>query len=129
MNIYDYAHGLVNAIKNSSEYKQFKEALDKLENDPGAKEMLQDFRKNQWELEKQKFSGVDISPEQEEKLKRMIEVISLNLTAKEYMEAEYRLSIILADVQKIISEALGELAPMNWFQTEEEKSAEEKKEG
>lgn len=67
MNIYDYAHGLVKAIKNSSEYKQFKEDLDRLEKDPGAKEMLHDFRKNQWELEKQKLSGVDISPELEEK--------------------------------------------------------------
>ncbi len=120
MNIYDYAHGLAKAIKASSQYKQFREACDKLEKDASAREMLQDFRKNQWELEKQKLSGPEVSSQQEEKLKRMLEVISLNLTVKEYMEAEYRLSIMLADIQKIIGEAVEDLVPMDWLQQQEE---------
>ncbi len=109
MNIYDRAHALAKAIKASQEYKQFVKARAELEKDSSAREMLLDFRKKQWELQKQKMSGIEVAPEQEERFSKMLEVISLNKYVKEYLEAEYRFSVMLSDIQKIIGEAVGDL--------------------
>ncbi len=115
MNIYDYAHALVKAIKASPEYKKFKIVQDKLQDDSSAKKMLADLRKTQWDLQKQKLSGLEVAPEQEEQLSRLLEVINLNLIVKEYLEAEYRFSILLTDIQKIIGEAMQDIiSPEIW---------------
>ncbi|MGI6308314.1 MAG: YlbF family regulator [Dethiobacteria bacterium] len=109
MNVYDHAHALAKAIKSSPEYKNFIKCQEKLEKDPHAKEMLTDFQKTQWELQKQKMSGLEVAPEQEKRLTQMWEVISLNMVVKEYLEREYHFSVMLADVQKIIGEALKDI--------------------
>ena len=109
MSVYDYAHSLAKAIKLSPEYTSFKKCQEKLEKDQSAKEMLVDFRKSQLELQKQKMSGLEVAPEQEKRLTQRWEIINLNLVVKEYLEAEYRFSVLLADVQKIIGEALAEI--------------------
>ena len=54
MNPYDHAHNLARALKESSEYRGLLEAKKKLEADPKNKEMLLDFRRCQWEMEKPK---------------------------------------------------------------------------
>lgn len=106
MSVYDQAHVLAKAIKEAPEYKLFLEAKERMDKDNSAKEMLADFRKAQWELQKQKMSGVEIAPEQEKRISQMLEVIGLNLLVKEYLEAEYRFSVMIADVQKIIGEVM-----------------------
>lgn len=122
MNLYDYAHSLVKAIKESPEYKKFKMAQDKLQTDSIAKKMLADLRKTQWNMQKQKLSGLEVAPEQEAQLSRLLEVINLNLIVKEYLEAEYRFSILLTDIQKIIGEAMQDIiSPEIWGQEEDSK--------
>ena len=122
MNIYDCAHALVKAIKSSPEYKNFKAAKEKLQEDSDAKKMISDLRKIQWNMQKQKISGIEIAPEQEKQLSRLLEVANLNLVVKEYLEAEYNFSIILTDIQKIISEAMQDILSSEiWEQVENEK--------
>ncbi len=122
MNIYDCAHALVKAIKSSPEYKNIKAAKEKLQEDSDAKKMISDLRKIQWNMQKQKISGIEIAPEQEKQLSRLLEVANLNLVVKEYLEAEYKFSIILTDIQKIISEAMQDILSSEiWEQVENEK--------
>jgi cell fate (sporulation/competence/biofilm development) regulator YlbF (YheA/YmcA/DUF963 family) len=109
MNVYDHAHALAKAIRQSPEYKAFIKCQEGLEDDPHAKEMLTNFRKKQWELQKQKISGLEVSPEQEKHLTQIWEVISLNAVVKEYLEKEYHFSTMLADMQKIIGDALQDI--------------------
>ncbi len=119
MNVYDYAHSLAKAIKGSPEHKALKNAAKKLENDPTAKKMLLDFRRAQLELQQQKMSGLEISSEQQEKLNKLYEVIYLNQTVKEYLEAEYRFSVLFADIQKIVAETVQDLFPADLINLEE----------
>ncbi len=115
MNVYDYAHNLAKAIKDSQEFKNFLQAKGKIEQDTGAKEMLADFRKAQWELQKQKLSGLEIAPEQEKRLSQLLEIIGLNPVVREFLESEYRFSLMIADVQKIIAEAMEPLLSAEWI--------------
>lgn len=88
MNPYNAAHTLAKALKESAEFRAFKEAQDTLKQDQSAHEMLADFRKEQIRIQQQQLSGVEVAPEQQEKLIKMQEIISMNLTVKRYMEAE-----------------------------------------
>jgi len=109
MNVYDAAHALARAMKESPELKAFRDAQALLKSDRSAKEMLMDFRKEQFNLQRQQLSGLEIAPQQEEKLEKLGQVITLNLTIKRFLEAEYRVGVLLQDVQKIIAEATGQL--------------------
>jgi cell fate (sporulation/competence/biofilm development) regulator YlbF (YheA/YmcA/DUF963 family) len=106
LSVHDQAHALARAIKGTPEFKNFLKVKETLDKDKHAKEMLSDFRKAQWELQKQKMTGLDVSPEQEKRISQLLEVISLNLLVKEFLEAEYRFSIMVTDIQKIIGEAM-----------------------
>jgi len=105
MNPHDAAHALAKALRESEEFKTLKEAQEQLKSEESARNMLLDFRKQQFEMQKQQLSGVEVSPEQEEKLEKLFQVINMNTTVKKFLEAEYRAAILLRDVQKIIGEA------------------------
>ncbi|NLA12171.1 MAG: YlbF family regulator [Firmicutes bacterium] len=109
MNPYDAAHRLTKALRESAELKEYSEAQKVMVNDSAAREMLIDFRKEQFLLQRQKLSGLEIAPEQNEKLERLYEVLNLNLTVKRFLEAEFRFSRLIGDIQSIIGEATAEL--------------------
>lgn len=113
MNPYDAAHILAKALRESPEFKEYGEAQKLLANDSAAREMLLDFRKEQFRLQKQKLSGLEVAPEQLEKLDKLYEVLSLNLTVKRFLDAEFRFSKLIGDIQNIINEAAGELLDPN----------------
>lgn len=106
MNPYDAGHNLARSIRQSPEYIAFKEAKEQLKSEPSAREMLLDFRQQQFKLQKQLLAGLEIAPEQQEKIEKLYQVISLNLFVKHYIDAEHRLSILMRDVHKIIAEAV-----------------------
>lgn len=106
MNVYDHAHALAKALQESEEYKGFLEANDKLEEDGKAKEMLIDFRKCQFEIQREQLEGKKPEEEKIERLKNMYEVINMNLVVKHYLAAEYRFGKMVSDISKIIGEAV-----------------------
>lgn len=109
MNPYDAAHILAKALRESPEFKELKEAQANLKADSSALNMLTDFRQEQFAVQKQQFSGLEVAPAQQEKLEKLFEVINLNTLIKNFLQAEYRAAVLLQDVHKIIGEATGEI--------------------
>ena len=109
MTPHDAAHALAKSLRESPDFKELKEAQTSLKADQSAVNMLTDFRKEQFEIQKQQLSGVEVSPEQEKKLEKLFEVISLNALIKRFLQAEYRVAVLLQDVQKIIGDATEEI--------------------
>jgi cell fate (sporulation/competence/biofilm development) regulator YlbF (YheA/YmcA/DUF963 family) len=109
MTPHDAAHALAKALRESPDFKELKEAQTILKADQSAVNMLTDFRKEQFEIQKQQLSGVKVSSEQEKKLEKLFEVISLNTSIKRFLQAEYRVAVLLQDVQKIIGDATEEV--------------------
>lgn len=107
MNVYDSVHSLAKALQESEEYKQYLEAKEKLEEEEKAKEMLVDFRNYQLQIQKEQQEGNKVTKEKGERLKNMYEAINNNLTVKNYLSAEYRFGKMMADISKIIGEAVG----------------------
>lgn len=109
MNPHDAAHALAKALRESPDFKELKEAQEALKADPSAKDMLLDFRREQFEIQKQQLSGIEVSEEQKEKLEKLYTVVNMNMQVKRFLQAEYRVAVILQDVHKIIGEATSEI--------------------
>ncbi|CAM3367409.1 MULTISPECIES: YlbF family regulator [Paenibacillus] len=113
MNIYDKAHDLAKAMKESQEVQEITAAMKLVEADPDSKRMLDDFRQRQMEMQQRMMSGDMPSQDEMEKMEKSFEVLSLNLNIRRLFDAERRLSIIIEDVNKIISDSLAHLYAPN----------------
>ncbi|MBX6394591.1 MAG: YlbF family regulator [Alicyclobacillaceae bacterium] len=105
-NPYDHAHALARAIQQSEWYLRLKEARAKLEQNPDAKRMADDLRKRSFSLQAKRLAGQTVTPEEEEQLKKLQEVAFLHPAVREYVEAETRFGVFMADIQRILAEAV-----------------------
>lgn len=104
--IYDRAHQLARALQNSPEYRQFKEAKDKVGNNLEYKRILADFHLKQLEIQTMQMMGQQIPPERMKEYEKMGELLSYHPLVRDYLQAEFRLMQIVADIQKILAQAL-----------------------
>lgn len=102
MAVYDLSHRLAKMLKKSDEYKAYLEARKQVMTDEKTKEMLLDFKKEQYKLQVKQFSGQEIDEDDKKRLTNLQEIVNLNNAIKKYMEAEYRVTILLNDVQEIL---------------------------
>ncbi len=109
MNPHDATHALAKSLRESADFKELKDAQAALKADQPSRGMLLDFRKEQLEIQKQQLSGVEVAPEREEKLEKLYEVINMNNTIKRFLQAEYRVAVLLRDIHKIIGDATEEI--------------------
>ncbi|RCX17308.1 cell fate (sporulation/competence/biofilm development) regulator YlbF (YheA/YmcA/DUF963 family) [Fontibacillus phaseoli] len=109
MNIYDKANELAKALKESTEVTEITAAMKLVDADPESKVMLENFRIRQNELQQQMMTGEMPSPEEMEKMEKLFEVLSMNLNIRRLFDAERRLSVIIQDVNKIITDSLQHL--------------------
>lgn len=109
MNVIDKAHELAKAIKESSEFSDVTSAMKVIEADPESKRMLDNFRQTQIELQQRMMSG-EMPPQDEmEKMEKLFEVLNLNLAIRRLFDAERRLSVVIEDVNKIITDSLAQM--------------------
>ncbi len=106
MNIYDTANKLAQEIKQSEEYVNYKMAKETLNMKPDLKRKIQEFEEARYEAQ---IEVMQTGRNNEEKTKKMqelyIELIE-NEDAKRFFETETKFNIVLADVNKIIGDAV-----------------------
>ena len=102
MAVYDVAHRLAKELKRSDEYSSYLEIRNKVMSNSKTKEMLADFQEEQFKLQSKAMSGQEISEEEKKKLNNLMEIVKLNSDIQKYLDAEYRMSIMLNDIQEIL---------------------------
>lgn len=108
MYVYDEANNLAKAIQESSEYKEYKQAKEDVSQNPEMKAKIDEFEKTRYEVQAMSFQGKD-DPEKMQKLQEMYNILNNDKKIKEYFDIEVRFNIMLADVNKIISESVKDL--------------------
>ena len=113
MEIYDTANRLADEIRNSNQFKQYKESKEKLFSDPEKKAKIEEFEKLKqevqlMEIKKQANQEVD---ENDKKIKmaQLYNVLVENTDIKEYFDYEIAFNKLMYDVNKIIGDAIKEL--------------------
>lgn len=105
-NVYDQAHLLARSIKASAEYANFRLAAARLEAEKSSLAILRDFRRRQFELQSRLIRGEEVDAAEQERFARLSDIISSHVVISAFLQAEYVLSRLLGDIQKIIADAV-----------------------
>ena len=106
MNVYDTANKLASEIKQCEEYANYKMAKQALDLNIDLKEKMMEFEKARYEVQ---LEMMQTGKQDEEKYKKMQDLYAElieNQEAKSFFEAETKFNVIIADVNKIIGEAV-----------------------
>lgn len=106
MNIYDTANKLATEIKQSEEYINYKMAKETLNLKHDLKNKIKEFEEARYDAQ---ITVMQTGKDDKEKVQKMqklyVELIE-NDEAKKFFEAETKFNILIADVNKIIGEAI-----------------------
>lgn len=108
-NIYDSAYSLEKAIRESEEFKNLKAAYEAVMNDSEARQMFSDFRDTQMSLQEKQMQGQEITEEEVEKARVVVEAVQAHQDIAKLMEEEQRLNLVINDISRIITKPLEEL--------------------
>ncbi len=106
MNIYDTANQLAQEIKQSEEYINYKMAKQALNLNTALKEEMKKFEEKRYETQ---LLTLQTGKEDEQKYKEVQDMYAKLIEKKDarrFFEAETKFNIIIADVNKIIGEAI-----------------------
>lgn len=106
MNIYDTANKLATEIKQSEEYVNYKMAKETINLNAELRDKMKKFDMIRYDAQ---LSAMQTGKNDEEKMKKVqemyVELIE-NPQAKKFFEAETKFNIVIADVNKIIGDAI-----------------------
>lgn len=106
MYVYDKANELARSIKESKEYLEYKELKKVVTDDLKLKDKVDEFEKIRYEEQLLAVQGEKTSEDKMKKLQELYEILVKEPKVKEYFDAEVRFNLMIADVNKIIGEAI-----------------------
>ena len=109
MNPYDKCHELARAIRESKEYIEYKEVKEEVSKVPDLKSKIDEFEKIRYEEQLLALQGEKQSDEKMKKLQELYQILVQNPDVKDYFDKEVRFNVMMADVNKIIGDAIKEV--------------------
>ncbi len=106
MNVYDTANRLASEIRASEEFKNYRDAKKKIEENVELKQKVEEFEKIRYDVQVLGMQGKDVDEEKNKKLQEMYTILIQNKEIKDYFDLEVKFNIMLADVNKIIAESV-----------------------
>lgn len=106
MNIYDTANNLAEEIKKSEEYSNYANLKKEISEDEEKKKKLDEFDALRYSMQIETMKG---NKQNEDGIKDLQERYSKLITdkkMKDYFEAEMKFNVMIADINKIIAEAV-----------------------
>lgn len=106
MNVYDKTHELAKELKDCPEYTQYKVIKEKVYADQDLKEKVKKFDQLRYEMQLLTIQGEKQNEAKMQELQKMYEELMQNNDVKEYFDKEIRFNVMLADINKIIGDAV-----------------------
>lgn len=106
MNIYDTANKLASEIKQSEEYIEYKKVKEELKSLPEIKEKINKFETARQEMQKLMIKGGTPVEEKATEIQNLYAELVQNEIAKKYFDFEIKFSVMITDINKIISESI-----------------------
>lgn len=107
MNVYDEAHGLARAIKESNEFREFDRMRKEVEQDADVSQMLGELQKLQIELQTAQMTGSQPDADTMSRMQSLSTMLATKPLAAKFMQTEAAFSVMMNDVFRIIGEAVG----------------------
>ncbi|WP_342430165.1 YlbF family regulator [Neobacillus sp. FSL H8-0543] len=109
VNVHDAAYALEKAIRQSDEYTQLQQMYNVVNADPAAKNMFDNFRQIQMNLQQKQMMGQDISEEEVQQAQSTVALVQQNEKIAGLMQAEQRMSQAIGELNQIIMKPLEDL--------------------
>ena len=106
MNVYDTANRLAYEIQESDEYKSYKKLKDEVMSNPDLKNKIEEFEKLRYDVQIMQYTGENKDEEKTKKLENMYALLVQDEQIKKYFDLEVKFNVMIADVNKIIAEAI-----------------------
>ena len=109
MNVYDSANELAQEIQKSEEYITYKMAKEAINLNYELKNKIDEFEKARYEAQ---VVAIQTGKDDESKMRHVQELygeLIQNEEASKYFDAEMKFNILIADINKIIGEAIQSL--------------------
>ena len=106
MNVYDTANRLAYEIQESDEYKSYKKLKDEVMSNPDLKNKIEEFEKLRYDVQIMQYTGENKDEEKTKKLENMYVLLVQDEQIKNYFDLEVKFNVMIADVNKIIAEAI-----------------------
>lgn len=106
MNVYDEAHNLARAVKESEEFKQYDQLKKVIDQNEELSKMVKDFQAKQFEMQAKQMMG-EAMPNMTQQIQDMYQIIMKDPLAAQYMQAEMRFSLMMKDVYEILGDVMG----------------------
>ncbi|MEH7112550.1 YlbF family regulator [Neobacillus niacini] len=109
VNLHDAAYTLEKAIRQSDEYKHLQQMYTVVNADPVSKNMFDNFRQIQMNLQQRQMMGQEISEQEVQQAQATVAVVQQNEKIARLMQAEQRMSMIIGELNQVIMKPLEEL--------------------
>ena len=106
MNFYDKIHTLVKDLKDTPEYVNYMAIKEKVKADEELSEKIKKFREHQRSEQLKYINGAQMDEKTKNELQQEYSLIIQSPLAVEFFQAEIKLDVLLADMQKILGEGL-----------------------
>ena len=106
MNVYDEAHSLAKAIKESNEFKEFDRIRKEVDNDKETSDMLKELTELQVQLQTAQMVGQQPDKDVFARFQSLNTMAMTKPLAMQYMQAQFALATMMNDVFGIVGEAI-----------------------
>lgn len=104
--VYDTARKLAEELRASEEYQTYAAAKDVASENSATKALIDQYHRLQVQVQAASLAGTP-SGDMMEQLKKLGELLQFDAAASAYLMAEFRLNRMLADIYKMLAEAVG----------------------
>lgn len=108
-NLYDLAYTVEKGIRESPEYAELQKQYNAVMSDENARSMFHNFRDIQLTLQQKQMMGQEITEDEVQQAQKTVALVQQHEMISKLMEAEQRMSIVLTDLNKIITKPLEDL--------------------
>ena len=107
MNVYDEAHSLAKAVKESNEFREFDRMRKAIDADKEASDMLKELQELQMQLQAAQLAGQEPDKDLFSRFQSLSTMVATKPLAAQYLQAQGAFMVMMNDVFSIIGEAMG----------------------
>lgn len=108
MNVYDEAHSLARAIKESNEYKEFDRMRKAVDADKECADMLKELQELQMQLQASQLAGQQPDKDLFARFQSLSTMVMTKPLAAQYLQAQMAIATMMNDVFAIVGEAIAD---------------------
>ena len=106
VNVYDTANKLAAEMRQTDEYLEYKKVKEELKSLPDVQEKIKKFEEARRDMQKLMLKGGTPVEEKAKEIQDLYADLIQSETAQKYFDLEVRFSVMVTDINKIISESI-----------------------